>query len=357
MPHLFEPLTLRDVTFRNRVGVSPMCQYSSQDGFATDWHLVHLGARAVGGAGMVMTEAAAVEPRGRISPQDLGIWQDEHIEMLARITTFIKAQGAVPAIQLAHAGRKAATYRPWEAQRGPVPQADGGWQPVGASAIPFAEDYPTPHELTVADIGDVQRAFVQAAQRADQAGFDMVEIHAAHGYLLHSFNSPIANHRTDDYGGSFENRTRMLLDVTRQVRAVWPVGKPLAVRISASDWVDGGWTAEDSVELAKLLKAEGVDIVDCSSGGIAPNVTYPVGAGYQVPLSEAVRHGAEIATAAVGLITQPMQADELVRNGRADMVLLGREMLRDPYWVLHAADVLHQADKNPVPPQYLRAHR
>ncbi|MEM6280891.1 MAG: NADH:flavin oxidoreductase/NADH oxidase [Chloroflexota bacterium] len=355
MPHLFEPLTLRDITFRNRVGVSPMCQYSSEDGFATDWHLVHLGSRAVGGAGMVMAEATAVEPRGRISPQDLGIWQDEHIDMLARVTDFIRGHGAVPAIQLAHAGRKAGTYRPWEAKHGPVSDEDGAWQPVGASAVPFAEGYRMPHELTVDEIAQVQQAFVDGAVRADRAGFDMVEVHAAHGYLLHSFYSPVANHRTDEYGGSFAGRTRMLLETVQRVRAVWPDEKPVAVRLSASDWVEGGWTAEDSVALAKLLKDAGADIIDCSSGGIAPDVTYPVGAGYQVPLSEAVRHGAEIPTATVGMITQPMQADELVRNGRADMVLLGREMLRDPYWVLHAADVLHQSGANPVPSQYLRA--
>ncbi|MEL7233957.1 MAG: oxidoreductase, partial [Chloroflexota bacterium] len=238
---------------------------------------------------------------------------------------------------------------------GPVPVDAGGWQPVGASPLPFAEGYQTPHELTIDEISEVQQAFADAAIRAHRAGFDMVEVHAAHGYLLHSFYSPIANQRTDAYGGSFENRTRMLLETVQKVRAVWPDDKPLAVRISTTDWVDGGWTPEDSVALAKRLKDTGADIIDCSSGGIAPDVKYPVGAGYQVPLSEAVRHGANIPTAAVGMITQPMQADELVRNGRADMVFLGREMLRDPYWVLHAADVLHQSGKNPVPSQYLRA--
>jgi len=332
-----------------------MCQYSSQDGFATDWHLVHLGSRAVGGAGMVMTEAAAVTPEGRISPQDLGLWQDEHIEMLGRITAFIKDHGAIPAIQLAHAGRKAGTYRPWSEKSGPVPAADGGWTPVGASAVPFAEGYTTPHELTVAEIDTLQDQFVQAAQRAIEAGFDVIEVHAAHGYLLHSFYSPISNQRTDEYGGTFENRTRMLRETVEKVRAALPDDKVLAVRLSATDWVEGGWTREDSVELAKQLRSAGADIIDCSSGGVTTNISYPVGAGYQVPLSEAVRHGADIATATVGMITQPMQADELVRNGRADMVLLGREMLRDPYWTLHAADVLHQSTQNPVPPQYARA--
>lgn len=332
-----------------------MCQYSSQDGFATDWHLVHLGARAVGGAGMVMTEATAIAPEGRISPQDLGLWQDAHIDMLARITTFIKDHGAVPAIQLAHAGRKAGTYRPWAAQRGPVPTEEGGWTPMGASAVPFAEGYTTPHELTVTEIQSVQEQFVSAAQRAVAAGFDVIEIHAAHGYLLHSFYSPLSNQRTDDYGGNFENRTRILQETTDKVRAALPNDKALVVRLSASDWVDGGWTSEDSVALAKHLKQIGVDLVDCSSGGAVPNVSYPVGAGYQVPLSEVIRHGAQIPTATVGMITQPMQADELVRNGRADIVLLGREMLRDPHWTLHAARVLHQAEHNPVPSQYMRA--
>lgn len=354
MPHLFDPLTLRGVTFRNRVGVSPMCQYSSEDGFANHWHLVHLGTRAVGGAGMVMTEAAAVEPRGRISPHDLGIWKDAHIDMLAQITAFLREHGAVSAVQLAHAGRKASTRRPWEG-RGPVSEDEGGWQPVGASAIPFGDGYQTPCELSTTDIHAIQDAFRDAAGRAAEAGFDMVEIHGAHGYLIHSFYSPIANQRTDEYGGSFENRIRFLLEIVAKVRKVWHEDKPLAVRLSAADWVEGGWTAEDSVELAKRLKAAGVDIVDCSSGGIRADVRYAVGAGYQVPLSEAVRHGAEIPTAAVGMITEPMQADELIRNGRADLVFMAREMLRNPYWALHAADVVHQSERKPVPPQYLRA--
>jgi len=314
-----------------------------------------LGSRAVGGAGMVMTEAAAITPEGRISPQDLGIWQDEHVDMLARVSAFIKEHGAVAAIQLAHAGRKAGTYRPWEAKRGPVPVAEGGWTPVGASAIPFADGYTTPHELTIDEIHEIEDQFVQAALRAMEAGFDMMEVHAAHGYLLHSFYSPISNQRTDAYGGSFENRTRMLRETVSKVRAALPDNKLLAVRISATDWVDGGWTREDSVALATHLKEDGTDIIDCSSGGITANVQYPVGSGYQVPLSEAVRHGADIPTATVGMITQPMQADELIRNGRADMVFLGRELLRDPYWGLHAANILHQTEQNPVPAQYLRA--
>lgn len=354
MPHLFEPITLRGVTIRNRVGVSPMCQYSSEDGFANDWHLVHLGSRAAGGAGLVMTEAAAVEPRGRISPQDLGIWKDDHVPVLARIVDFLHSQGATAAIQLAHAGRKAGTYRPWDGGK-PVSLADGGWEPVGASPIPFNDGYQTPHELTPADIEEVIAAFVSAAQRADRAGFDVFEIHAAHGYLLHSFYSPLSNQRTDNYGGSFTNRVRLLLEIARAIRAAIPDDKGLLVRLSATDWAEGGWSGEDSVELSRLLKAEGVDMVDCSAGGAIPNVSYPVGAGYQVHLSEQVRLGADIPTAAVGMITEPMQADMLVRNGQADMVFIGREFLRDPYWVLHAAKPLHKADHNPVPNQYLRA--
>ncbi len=351
MTHLFEPLTLRDVTFRNRIGVSPMCMYSSEDGFATDWHLVHLGARAVGGAGMVMAEATAVEARGRISPNDLGIWKDEHTEPLARVASFIKAHGAVPAIQLAHAGRKASTARPWDGGK-PMSADAGGWQPVGAYGEAFNEGYPVPHELSIDEIKGVQQHFVDAAKRADQAGFDLVEIHGAHGYLLHSFYSPLANKRSDNYGGSFENRIRMLLETTRAVREVWPDSKPLMVRISATDWLENGWTVDDSVRLACHLKDIGVDMVDCSSGGILPRVQIPAGASYQVPLAEAVRKGADIPTAAVGLITQPMQADDIIRTGRADMVLLAREMLRDPYWALHAAHALGQAEKRYIPDQY-----
>lgn len=352
MTHLFEPFTLRGVTLRNRIGVSPMCQYSSDDGFANDWHMVHLGARAAGGAGLVIAEATAVEARGRISPHDLGIWTDAHIEPLLPITRFIRSQGAVAGIQIAHAGRKASTARPWDGGR-PVGSEAGGWEDVvGPSAVPFAEGYHLPHALSVEEIHGVQQAFRDAAVRANAAGFDWLELHGAHGYLLHSFLSPLANQRTDDYGGSFENRIRLMVETTRLVRAVWPEHKPLTVRFSATDWTAAGWTVEDSIALAQRLKPEGVDLIDCSSGGAAPGIAIPVGAGYQVPLAEAVRRGAGIPTAAVGLITEPMQADEIVRNGRADVVLLAREMLRDPHWPLHAAEKLKQP--LPTPPQYLR---
>lgn len=353
MSHLFDPLTLRGVTLRNRIGVSPMCQYSAQDGFANDWHLVHLGSRASGGAGLVIAEATAVEARGQISPQDLGLWQDGQIDMLARITAFIKSQGAVPGIQLAHAGRKASTAQPW-AGGGPVGADKGGWQPVGASAIPFAEPYPTPTALATQEVAALVQRFAEATVRAHDAGFDWVEIHAAHGYLLHSFLSPLSNQRTDRYGGSFENRIRFLLETAQAMRKVWPDAKPLTVRISCTDWVEGGWTIDESVDLARRLKEEGVDLIDCSSGGTVPAAKIPVGAGYQTPFAERIRREAGIPTAAVGLITQPMQADEIIRNGRADMVLLAREMLRDPYWPLHAAQVLHHRENIPAPQQYGR---
>lgn len=354
MSHLFNPLTLRSVTIRNRIGVSPMCQYSAEEGFANDWHLVHLGARASGGAGLVIAEATAVEARGRISPQDLGIWQDDHVEMLARITNFLKSQGATSAIQLAHAGRKASTARPWEGG-GSVAADAGGWQPVGASAIPFAEGYPTPTELSTTEVGEIVDAFRAAAVRSEASGFDVIELHAAHGYLLHSFLSPLSNQRTDEYGGSFENRIRLLVETAEATRAVWPESKPLFVRISCTDWVEGGWTIEESVELARRLKDVGVDLIDCSSGGSSPLAKIPIGAGYQTPFAERIRHEANIPTAAVGMITQPMQADEIVRNGRADLVLLARELLRDPYWPIHAAQALHKLDQAAIPPQYGRA--
>jgi 2,4-dienoyl-CoA reductase-like NADH-dependent reductase (Old Yellow Enzyme family) len=351
MPHLFDPFTIRGATLRNRIGVSPMCQYSSTDGFATDWHLVHLGSRAVGGAALVSTEAAAIEPRGRISPQDLGIWDDRHLEMLGRIAHFVAAHGAVPGIQLAHAGRKASRNRPWEPERD-IPEADGGWRIVGPSAIPFAESWQVPHALTREEIAALLRTAEAAARRALEAGFAWVEIHAAHGYLCHSFYSPLSNRREDEYGGTFENRIRFTVQMAASIRRVWPESRPLSVRLSCTDWVDDGWTLEDTVGLARALKAEGADIIDCSSGG---NVLakIPVGAGYQVPFAEVVRREAGIATAAVGLITEPTHADEIVRNGRADMVLLAREELRDPYWPIHAARVLRQEQR--VPAQYLRA--
>ena len=354
MTHLFESLKLRGVTIPNRIGVSPMCQYSAEDGFANDWHLVHYGSRAVGGAGLIISEATAVEPRGRISPFDIGIWKDAHIVPLARITRFIKEQGAVPAIQLAHAGRKAGTARSWDGGH-PLSDGEGGWEPVAPSAVPFSDRHRTPTELTLDDIEATQRDFREAAARAVEAGFDVIEIHGAHGYLIHSFYSPVSNKRDDQYGGSFENRIRFLIEIVQQVRAVLPDDRILAVRLSTTDWLDGGWTVEDSVALSCKLKDEGVDLIDCSSGGISPAVKIPFGAGYQVPLAEKVRHGAEVATATVGMITQAMQADALIRNGRADLVLLGREMLRNPYWAIQAAMQVQQTDKTCVPAQYERA--
>ncbi len=349
MADLFSPLTLRGVTFRNRITVSPMCQYSCTDGFATDWHLVHLGSRAVGGAGLVIMEATAVSAEGRISPQDHGIWLDAHIPKLRQITDFIHAQGALTGIQLAHAGRKASTFRPWDGD-GAVPLGQGGWKEVFApSAIPFNAKYPQPIALDAAGIRKVLSDFTNAARRAREAGFDLVEIHSAHGYLLHEFLSPLSNQRTDEYGGSFENRTRLLIEIVRAVRTE----SPLFVRISATDWADGGWDADQSVALAKILKNEGVDLIDTSSGGLVPNAKIPVGPGFQVPFAERIRKEAAIATGAVGLITEPKQADDIIRNGRADMVLLAREFLRDPYWPLHAAEALRQPIRWPV--QYERA--
>jgi 2,4-dienoyl-CoA reductase-like NADH-dependent reductase (Old Yellow Enzyme family) len=351
--HLFSPLRLRDLNLRNRIVVSPMCQYSSSDGFANDWHLVHLGSRAVGGAALVFTEAAAVVPDGRISPQDLGIWKDAQIEMLARIFQFIEAQGAIAGVQLAHAGRKASTGRPWEGGK-PVSVADGGWSPIFApSAVPFDDGYQVPQELDRIRIAEITEAFANAAQRALQAGAKVLEIHAAHGYLLHSFLSPLSNSRADEYGGSFENRIRFLCQTTTAVRKVWPEKYPLFVRISATDWIEGGWTDDDSVALARKLKSLGVDLIDCSSGGSVPRAKIPIGPGYQVRFAARIRREAEIATAAVGMITSPEQADQIVRLGQADLILMAREFLRHPYWPLEAGSALGQ----PVapPPQYQRA--
>ncbi len=352
MAHLFDTFTLRGVTFRNRIGVSPMCQYSSEDGFATDWHLTHLGARAVGGAGLVIAEASAVQAHGRISPHDLGIWQDEHIAKLRSITEFIASQGAVPGIQLAHAGRKANTARPWEGGQ-PLPNPQNAWQIVAPSAIPFKAGHPTPHELTLIEIDGIKQAFRAATQRAVQAGFKLIEIHAAHGYLLHNFYSPLANQRRDAYGGSFDNRIRLLLEVVNEVRQVLPDDLPLSVRVSSTDWVEGGWIVEDTVDLAKRLKQAGVDLVDCSSGGNVATATVPIAPGYQVGFAQAVRQDAGISTAAVGLITQAEQAEQIIASEEADLVLLARELLRDPYWPLHAAQTLQQDIT--LPPQYVRA--
>ena len=349
---LFSPLKIRSVEFANRIGVSPMCEYSSEDGFANDWHLVHLGCRAQGGAGLVMTEASAVLPEGRISPSDLGIWKDEHVPMLKRIAAFIHSQGARAGVQLAHAGRKGSTAPPFQPD-GLVRPEDGGWQPVGPSELGFAPHYGAPRALDKDGITAVIKGFREAARRALEADFDVVEIHGAHGYLLHEFLSPLANRRTDDYGGSFENRARLMLQVAEAVRGAWPGDLPLFVRISATDWAEGGWDVDESVELARRLRGCGVDVVDVSSGGLVAHAKIPVAPGYQVPFAARIRREAGIATAAVGLITEPAQADAIIANGEADLVLLARQMLRDPYWPLHAAAALGEQTSWPV--QYLRA--
>lgn len=350
--HLFSPLTLRGVTLPNRIAVSPMCMYSSPDGFATDWHLVHLGTRATGGAGLVIMEATGVAPEGRISPLDNGIWKDEHIAKLRQITAFCHTQGAPIAIQLAHAGRKASMTPPFIGEK-LVSVSEGGWQAVAPSAIPFAPHYCQPVALTTEGISQVVESFRAAARRSLEAGFDIIEIHAAHGYLLHEFLSPLSNQRTDEYGGSFHNRTRALLEVVAAVREVWPESQPLFVRISATDWAEGGWDIGESVELAKILRGRGVDLIDTSSGALVPGVKIPLGPGYQTPFADRIRREAGIPVGAVGLITQPAQADQIIRNGQADIVLLAREMLRDPYWPMHAAAMLGKTGHWPV--QYLRA--
>lgn len=354
MATLFSPLKIKDVELRNRIAVSPMCQYSAKDGFANDWHLVHLGSRAVGGAGLVIVEAPAVSPEGRITPDDLGIWTDEHVAPLRRIVDFIHAQGSVAGIQVAHAGRKASKTSPWNGDRF-LDLEEGGWHTVAPSAMPFSEGDRLPHALTPEGIENVIIDFHAAAKRALDAGFKVLEIHGAHGYLLHEFLSPLSNLRTDNYGGSFENRTRLLLEVTEAVRLVWPEEYPLFVRISSTDWVEGGWTGSDSVKLATLLKEKGVDLIDCSSGGNIPNVKIPAGPDYQVEFAEAVRKGAGIMTGAVGIITMPEQAERIIAGERADIVLLARELLRDPYFPLHAAKALGEDIQWPV--QYERAKR
>ena len=355
MPHLFEPLTLKSVTLRNRIGVSPMCQYSSDDGVATDWHLVHLGARATGGAGLVIAEATAVSAEGRITPGDAGIWADKHVEPIARINHFVKAHGAVPGIQLAHAGRKASAARPWEGGTH-LGDQEGGWPIMGPSALAFGAPLTkVPRAMSAADIARVQAEFVAATKRSLAAGCEWLELHSAHGYLGHEFLSPLSNERTDAYGGSFGNRVRFLLETTRAVRAVWPERLPLTVRLSCTDWVEGGWDLDQSIELSRRLKAEGVDLIDCSSGGGVPSAKIPLGPGYQVPLAEKIRREAGVATAAVGMITDPKQADAIIRSGQADVVLLAREFLRDPSWPLHAARALGQAEAMKPPVQYVRA--
>jgi 2,4-dienoyl-CoA reductase-like NADH-dependent reductase (Old Yellow Enzyme family) len=349
---LFTPISLRGVTLRNRIMVSPMCQYSSEDGFAGDWHLVHLGSRAVGGAALVMTEATAVEPRGRISPRDLGIWKDPHVEMLARITRFVVGQGAAPGVQLAHAGRKASVDAPWTGGK-VLGTAAGGWTPVGPSPLPYAEGSPVPEVLSVEGINGIARSFRDAASRALSAGFQVIELHFAHGYLVHEFLSPLSNRRTDRYGGSFENRARLALEITQAVRGVWPGDRPLLARISCSDWAAGGWDIDESVTLAALMKQEGVDLVDCSSGGNIHDAKFTAGPGYLAPYAERIRREAQVPTAAVGFITSPQQADHILRSGQADVVVMARQLLREPYWPLRAAAELRA--ETAWPDQYLRA--
>ena len=354
MPDLSDPLALRGVTLRNRLGVAPMCQYSAVDGVPNDWHLVHLVSRAVGGNGLVIAEATGVVPEGRISPGCLGIWNDEQVEAFARITVLVREHGAVPALQLAHAGRKASTALPRDGE-GPITPEDGGWEVVAPSPLPFGDGFPVPHELTVGEIGDLVAAFRAGAERALAAGFQLIELHGAHGYLMHSFHSPVSNRRSDAYGGGLLGRTRFTREVVDAVRQVWPDELPLAVRLSASDWIDGGWTIDDSVELSRLLRDAGVDLVDCSSGGAAPGVRIPLGPGYQVSFAERIRREAQVPTAAVGLITQPAQAQEIVAEERADVVLLARESLRDPYFPRRAAAELGMLDRLAPPFQYRRA--
>ncbi|MDX1985066.1 MAG: NADH:flavin oxidoreductase/NADH oxidase [Candidatus Obscuribacter sp.] len=338
---LFSPLKIKSVTLKNRIAISPMCQYHSVDGFAEDWHLVHLGSRAVGGAGLVVMEASGVEARGRISPDDLGIYKDEHIEKLKQITTFISSFGAVAGIQIAHAGRKASTRNPWKGgnrhEKEYLTSENGGWEIVGPSPLPFSESSTVPKELTIEEIHSIQDSFAAAAKRAHAAGFKWLEVHAAHGYLLHSFYSPLSNRRTDKYGGSLENRMRNTLETVEKVRAAWPEELPLTVRISASDWAEGGWTPEDSVVMARALKDLGVDLIDCSSGFIRAGDRYPLAPGWQVPLARKVRTEAGIATGAVGQITEAEQAHAVIQNGDADLVFIARESIRDPYWPYHAA--------------------
>ena len=352
MSILFTPLQLRELQIRNRVFVSPMCQYSSREGLPTDWHLVHLGSRAVGGAGMVIAEATAIAPEGRITPDDAGIWNDDQALAYRPVTAFIRSQGATAAIQLAHAGRKASTDAPWRGGRA-LASNDRGWTPVSPSPEPFTPDFPTPHALSASEIDAIVTEFVRATERSWDAGFQVVEIHMAHGYLLHSFLSPLANRRSDDYGGSLENRARLPLRVAQAVRDAWPHEWPVLARISATDWVEGGWDIEQSVQLASWLKAIGIDLIDCSSGGAVATAEIPLGPGYQTPFAETIRREVGIPTAAVGMITTPTQAEHIVRTGQADAVALARELLRDPYWPLRAARELGSDIEWPL--QYQRA--
>ncbi len=355
MAHLFTPLAIRSIELKNRIVVSPMCEYSSVDGFANNWHLVHLGSRAVGGAALIITEATAVSPEGRISPDDLGLWKDEHIEKLQQIVAFIEANGSIAGIQLAHAGRKASHVSPWNGGKALPANNPAAWQTVAPSALAFRDDESLPEALDKAGIDKVINDFTVAAQRALKAGFKVIEIHAAHGYLLHEFYSPLSNKLNDEYGGSFENRIRLTVEIAESIRKVWPEELPLFVRISASDWTEGGWTIEDSVALAKVLKSKGVDLIDCSSGGNIPQAKIEVGPGYQVPFAEAIKKQTGILTGAVGMITTPQQAEEILSSGQADIIIMAREFLRDPYFPLHAAKALDVDLKWPL--QYERAKR
>ena len=354
MARLFEPLQIRSINLKNRIVVSPMCQYSSIDGFANDWHLVHLGSRAVGGAALVMAEATAVSPEGRITLHDLGIYRDDHIDFLRRITNFIKSMDAVPGIQLAHAGRKASHHRPGEGAAF-LGEEEGAWTTEAPSAVPYREGEPIPHGLTIEEIRHIVRHFKQAAVRAREAGFEIIELHAAHGYLLHEFLSPLSNQRSDAYGGSFENRIRILIEIIEAVRTVWDETRPLFVRISATDWAEGGWDIESSVALSHLLKTKGVDLVDCSSGGNVPSQKIAVAPLYQVPFAERIKKETGILTRAVGLITTALQAEEILAQGKADLIFLARQLLRDPYFPLHAAKELGVDIEWPL--QYERAKR
>jgi 2,4-dienoyl-CoA reductase-like NADH-dependent reductase (Old Yellow Enzyme family) len=352
MSKLFSPLTIKGVTFKNRIVVSPMCEYSSDDGFANDWHLVHLGSRAIGGAALIIQEATAVSAEGRISPGDMGLWKDEHIEKVSSIVSFIHQHGSVAGIQLAHAGRKASHDLPWKGGK-QIKIKEGGWKTFAPSAIAFKEDEEAPEALTIEGIQKVINDFKAAAQRALKVGYKVIEIHAAHGYLINEFLSPLSNYRKDEYGGSFENRIRLLLEIAAAIKNIWPDDLPLFIRISATDWAEGGWTDDESVQLAAILKTKGVDLIDCSSGGLAYNVKIPAGPGYQVPFAEKIKKQTGILTGAVGLITNAKQAEEILLNDRADLILLARESLRDPYFPLHAAKEL--GDDIAWPKQYERA--
>ncbi|MDQ6845693.1 MAG: NADH:flavin oxidoreductase/NADH oxidase [Bacteroidota bacterium] len=354
MPALFEPIQIRGIQLKNRITVSPMCEYSSTDGFANDWHLVHLGSRAVGGAGLIFTEATAVSPEGRITHDDLGLWKEEHIDFLKRITAFIQQQGAVPGIQLAHAGRKAGHFSPWKGGKA-LAENEGAWETLAPSAIAYKEGEPSPKAMSKYDIQKVINDFASATERAVKAGFKVFEIHAAHGYLINEFLSPLSNHRTDEYGGTFEDRIKLLLEIINVMRKVLPDEMPLFVRISATDWVDGGWTDDDSVALAKVLKTKGVDLIDCSSGGNSYEQKIPVRPLYQVPFSEKIKKEAGMLTAAVGLITTAGEAEVILKNNQADLIVMARQFLRDPYFPLHAAKEL--GVDVPWPVQYERAKK